>query len=248
MTKGEKPYMTYSRYGGEGNVGQNVAVSGYDEDYQSCKIGIFLCEKTDPYVEMDGSQYSMMYEDEDCCDNGHRDNILDKYHTHVSIGIVYDDYFFALVQNFEDQYIDWTNTIDEEDAHSDIVSMSGQFKNNIDVYTNNDVSFYSVSIYYDPIPTRETYEDNVDELSYGGGEEIAIVVEPAPQDYYYEQPSDYMLVEAEFWRVTDSDFQIIFKTDDLQRQHGDGVYSITVWCQGAQDDYFIASSISLYKD
>ena len=31
MTNGEKPYMTYSRYGGVGDVGQNVDVEGFGE-------------------------------------------------------------------------------------------------------------------------------------------------------------------------------------------------------------------------
>src|SRR6185503_19005010 len=33
MSNGEKPYMTYTRYGGTGDVGQNVGVSGDVEFY-----------------------------------------------------------------------------------------------------------------------------------------------------------------------------------------------------------------------
>lgn len=90
MTNGEKPYMTYTRYGGTGEVGQNVAVEGYSEaDATSCRNGLAICKHTDPEKAIENAQYSMMYEDEECCDNGqprqhtgqgthpreHRDNV-----------------------------------------------------------------------------------------------------------------------------------------------------------------------------
>ncbi|HEY3094372.1 MAG TPA: hypothetical protein VGJ42_01305, partial [Nitrososphaera sp.] len=50
MTNGEKPYMTYTRYGGEGSVQQNVAIAGFDADqYQRCQTNTLLdCEKIEP--------------------------------------------------------------------------------------------------------------------------------------------------------------------------------------------------------
>jgi uncharacterized protein YkwD len=99
VSDGDKPYMTYSRYGGRGDVGQNVAVSGDLEFWSSCMSAPILCEKIDPYDEIEAHEYGMMYDDLECCENGHRDNILDPHHTHVSIGTTYDDYFFVMVQN-----------------------------------------------------------------------------------------------------------------------------------------------------
>lgn len=103
MTNGEKPYMTYTRYGGEGSVQQNVAIAGFSmEQYDECRTSILIdCEKIEPLSTIEELEYEMMYKDAECCNDGHRDNILDPRHTHVSIGIVYDKYYLAFVENFE---------------------------------------------------------------------------------------------------------------------------------------------------
>lgn len=44
-------------------------------------------------------EYLMMYEDE-AYNWGHRDNILTKYHSEVSIGLAYDGEYLYLVQDF----------------------------------------------------------------------------------------------------------------------------------------------------
>jgi hypothetical protein len=102
MTNGEKPYMTYTRYDGEGNVQQNVAIAGFSAaQYQECRTSILVdCERIEPLSTIEELEYEMMYKDKECCDDGHRNNILDPRHTHVSIGIVYDEYCLAVVQTF----------------------------------------------------------------------------------------------------------------------------------------------------
>ena len=106
MSNGEKPYMTYSRYGGMGSVGQNVAIAGFNKtQYEQCvQNTLYDCEKINPITTIEELQYEMMYNDKECCDDGHRNNILNKYRTGVSIGIVYDEYYLVLVQNFENNY------------------------------------------------------------------------------------------------------------------------------------------------
>lgn len=89
-----------------------------------------------------------MYDDVKCCNNGHRYNILDKYHTNVSIGIAYDKYYFSIVQNFEDRYTKWFKPISYGNkTHS--VSLSGNIKGNN--------TFDKILITYDPLPSHETY-------------------------------------------------------------------------------------------
>jgi uncharacterized protein YkwD len=131
-TDGEKPYMTYSRLGGEGAVAQNVATSGYPQDYDGCSSGALKCDKIDPRSAIDRLEYNMMNADKACCNNGHRNNILDKHHTHVDIGIAYDDYFFVLVQNFENKYIEWTHKIGENEVDTIITNNNDNGDNNND--------------------------------------------------------------------------------------------------------------------
>ena len=76
MSNGEKPYMTYTNFGGPGSVSQNVAIS-YCSGY-GCSM--------DPINEIERAEYSMMHDDASS-DWGHRDNIVQPYHARVSIGI-----------------------------------------------------------------------------------------------------------------------------------------------------------------
>lgn len=69
-----------------------------------------------------------VYNDTICCDNAHRHNILNKYHTHVSIGIAYDNTYFAIVQNFENNYIKFDKPFLQEDNNDNkhiIIQTSG---------------------------------------------------------------------------------------------------------------------------
>jgi hypothetical protein len=251
LSDGEKPYMTYSKFGGKGNVGQNIAVSGDLGYHQACSTPFFDCETIDPYEEIRSHQYAMMYEDEECCDNGHRDNILDPYHTHVSIGINYDDHFFVMVQNFENQYITWTDEIrDNNDLNnpSDVpdIDMAGYFDRNTDGLSSNDLSLSAIGIYYDPIPTADTYQENRDKGSYDSGILVASVVEPLREKWYYEEPTDYMLIIATEWKVYNDDFEIAFSLDSLREKHGDGVYTTVIWCEDENEDAFVVAGISTF--
>jgi uncharacterized protein YkwD len=210
MTNGEKPYMTYTRYGGEGSVQQNVAIAGFSAaQYQECKTSILVdCERIEPLSTIEELEYEMMYKDKECCNDGHRDNILDPRHTHVSIGIVYDEYYLALVQNFENNY-------------------------GLDVFVNNgqvritgelpEGELEQVSIYYDEMPDEEIYEQNKQRLSYSTGELVAIAVKPLPPGYYYETPEGYSLIEANRWGEGDS-VDIMFDLAPSVEQ--DGVYTL----------------------
>ena len=187
MTNGEKPYMTYTQYDGEGSVQQNVAIAGFSpEQYDQCVTNVLVkCEEIEPLSTIDQLQYEMMYNDKECCNDGHKDNILNPRHTHVSIGIVYDQYYLALVQNFENNYgLD----VDVEDSSE--IEISG---------TLLEGQLDHIAIYYDEMPTRAAYEQNKDLLSYSAGELVAVIVKPLPPGYYYESLEGYDIIEADRW-------------------------------------------------
>ncbi len=233
MSNGEKPYMTYSRYGGTGSVGQNVAIAGFSKSqYEEC-VGnaLYNCEKIDPIVTIKELQYEMMYNDKECCDDGHRDNILNKYHTDVSIGIVYDAYYLVIVQNFENNYGLEIN------VNNSTAQISGEIIAD---------SFDHAAIYYDGIPTNEDYEQNKKLLSYSGGELVAIIVEPLPPGYYYEQPDGYRLIVAKSWNER-GPLDISF--DLAKAVEEDGVYTISAIAKSSEsDETFEAASYSVVID
>jgi uncharacterized protein YkwD len=201
-TDGMKPYMKYTIYRGTGYVRQNVGYDGITDldTISKCKSGEYNCSLTNPMKSIDIHEYNMMYNDSKS-NWGHRDNILDKHHTHVSIGIAYDDYYFAFVQNFENNYIQSTDgkPVIQVDNDSNNVQITGNLIQNYD--SNNIVG---IRVYYDEMPNQLIYEQHKDDTFYQLGKQIAYIVKPLPPNYHYEQPSNYTLIQADKWRTLSS--------------------------------------------
>jgi uncharacterized protein YkwD len=215
MTNGEKPYMTYTRYDGTGYVGQNIAFGGYP-DIEQCKQLNVICESIDPKKAIQESEYGMMYNDA-TSNWGHRDNIIDPNHTHVSFGFAYDRYSYALVQNFEDNYMELVSPIGDDPHDVRIIGnvMKGQIQN--------------ISIYYDQYPTSNLYQIHKDDRSYAMGELVAIVVPPLAPNSYYDKPSGYDLIVAKSMSQKGNSVDITFDMSSITTTRG--VYTITVWLQ-----------------
>ena len=225
-TNGEKPYMTYTQYDGEGSVQQNVAIAGFSpEQYEQCVTNILVeCQKIEPLSTIEQLQNEMMYNDKECCNDGHRNNILDPHHTHVSIGIVYDQYYLAFVQNFENNY---GLKVDVKNSEIDV---SG---------TLLDGQLDHIAIYYDEMPTREVYEQNKDLLSYSAGELVAMVVKPLPPGYYYESPQGYNLIEANRWDVHRDSVNVAFDLADAVDK--DGAYTLFAQIKNGNEMFDVTS-------
>ncbi len=232
MSNGEKPYMTYTVYGGMGSVSQNVAIAGFSKaQYEECvKNVLYDCEKIEPMSTIEELQYEMMYNDAECCDDGHKDNILNKYHTHVSIGVYYDEYYLAFVQNFENNYGIGV-TVNDEQAMILGELLSG--------------SMEYVNVHYDPIPDAVLYEENKQLLAYSAGELVATVVKPLPPGYYYEKPEGYRLIVANKWNLMENNTEISFNLPKAVT--ADGVYTIyAVVKDGETGDTFEVTSYSVF--
>lgn len=222
MTNGEKPYMTYSRLGGTGSVSQNIAIS-------SCSG--FGCH-TDPVEKIESSEHSMMYDDASS-NWGHRDNILRPYHTHVSIGIAYNDYTFVFVENFEDNYLVSNSPISVTGNHVTVDSnlKSGKVQN--------------IGIFYDPIPTHDLYLQHRNDGSYGLGDNIAVIVPPPPPNSYYDQPSGYDLIEANGWSENGNYVSIDFDLSSVFTKPG--VYTVGVWVDEGGESFMVTNYSIFYE-
>jgi uncharacterized protein YkwD len=233
-TNGMKPYMLYSVYGGSGYVEQNIAVKGYDNTtIEKCKNRTLRCEKIDPYKEIDHAERSMLYNDTMCCQNGHRDNILDKNHTHVSLGIAYDNYYMAYVQNFENNYILLNKLLIQSTKQ---VQISGKI--------SVDYSLDTIGVYYDENPTRLVYEQNKDKDSYKLGKLVALVVKPAPLFSHYTQPANYVLIQAAKWVQNGQTIDVKFDLSPAIKTHG--VYTVVTYLKDNENDRFPATSYSVF--
>jgi hypothetical protein len=166
----------------------------------------------------------MMYNDKDCCNDGHRNNILDPHHTHVSIGIVYDQYYLTLVQNFENNYgLD----VDAEDSE---IEISG---------TLLDGQLDQIAIYYDEMPSRAIYEQNKNLLSYSAGELVAVIVKPLPPGYYYESLQGYNLIQADRWTMQSDTVNVMFDLADAVDE--DGSYTMFALVKDGEEMFDVTS-------
>jgi hypothetical protein len=244
-TDGMKPYMRYSIYNGTGYMVQNIEAGGYDNTtLNKCKNHILLlCAKINPYKEIDVSEWNMIYNDTICCGNGHKHNILGKYHTHVSIGIAYDNTYFAIVQNFENNYIKFDKSFLQDDNNNNnndkhiIIQMSGTL-------LKSNTYFDNIEVFYDETPTPLVYRQHKDDMSYTLGEFIATIVKPPPLFSYYKQPSGYTLIQADKLLTNGQSFDIRFDFSPVLKM--EGVYTIVVYVEDDNKNLFPASSYSIF--
>jgi hypothetical protein len=173
----------------------------------------------------------MVYDDVKCCDNGHRFNILDSNHTHVSLGIAYNKFYLALVQNFENKDTLWSQPITFNNV-TKMVSFSGQIK-------EPNTNFSGIIISYDPLPSKQTYDDNHDRKSYDGGKEIAWIVEKIPSYFNSSEikgpdGNTIELITASIVYVQNQNynqnsksiFDISFSLQKIIERYGNGVYTV----------------------
>lgn len=240
-TDGFKPYMLYSLYNGTGYVQQNVGQISYvlsndSQNYQKASdlcydFKRFSCQVIDQYKAINDLEYSMMNNDEACCNNGHKNNILNKFHTHVSIGIAFNEYYFVMVQNFENHYL-----------NSDLKIL----KNNEDIILEakiNDQNKFNfvinhVSFFLDEFPTKLNYEKNRDKNSYDFGDLKLMISKPLPSDleYIQEKKDDsYKIIEAKKWDLSKNNIDLEFQLPDTLNTKNK-ILTMVVYAQTLDDN------------
>jgi uncharacterized protein YkwD len=203
---GMKPYMRYTLLGGNGSVAENIA-------YESTKVCDFgICSgNINPDQSLQNMEYSMMYNDSACCNNGHRDNILDPSHNEVSIGVAYNSSTIYLVEDFVDSYITWSGN-------------TPAYANGGSVYLNGEISpGYNLSqiyIAYD-YPLQAFAPTGVPSGTYGYGQEIAGVV--GNPLYYYP---NFTTIYASRYSVVSGKMDVAFSMEKLVKNFGAGEYTV----------------------
>ncbi|HUU65612.1 MAG TPA: CAP domain-containing protein [Dehalococcoidales bacterium] len=207
---GLKPYMRYTLAGGENYEAENgfstetIWYGGRDPSY-----------RRDPKEMLEQAQEGLM------TSPGHRKNILDKWHKKVNLGIAYDNERLDLVQQFEGDYIDFSELPSISDS---VLSMTG--KVTIGTIEN-------VVLYYDPLPqplTPEQLDVPPYDYAYGLGEDIGTILPPLPPNYFYTDlfPNDVIAIT---WDIeSDGSFTIEADVSPILEE-GKGVYTIVVWVQ-----------------
>jgi hypothetical protein len=207
-TQGLKPYMRYTIAGGTEYVSENVAFIRAVGNYRT------TASVEDAIKRL---EYEMVYND--AAHNwGHRDNILDPYHTGVSIGIAYNADSVYLVQDFTSDYLNWTTPITMSGTGS--VTLSGTLSGANGV-TGNGIQM--VQVFFDSTPSPL----NASQLSaspynseYGQGTFVAGIVQ---QGFTVPQGAT---VTASQWDASQTSISMTFNLGPVVRSTGPGCYTL----------------------
>ncbi|MBS7631671.1 hypothetical protein KEJ47_08935 [Candidatus Bathyarchaeota archaeon] len=196
---GFKPYMRYTLSGGDGAVSENVAY------YYSSGL-------VDHKEAVKKLEWEMMHNDSESS-WGHRDNILNPLHNKVSIGIAYDEHTLYLVQDFEDDYIEWTALNVSRNGY---VVMSGSL-NSIER------KIYMIGIFYDPLPKNLT-PSQLSKSPYNGGYSMGVLIGAVVPPNY--RSAEGITIAAQTWTQSGGKFQIRFSLSQAFKLHNEGVYTL----------------------
>lgn len=235
-----KPYMRYTMLGGEGYAEENAGINACSSYYVYAvhpNASSSGCNLQSVEYAINSSEYSMMYQDSYCCNNGHRDNILNPFHNRVSIGIAFGTTGAALglvffVEDFENDYI--VNS--SGSISGSIVTLQGSTQN---------IMGGSIAIAYDPTPTFLNYTDlhpmNCAFISPDAEEH-----EPPACRYVGAYDPGQIIgttcswcgtwdnMTMKVWQQDSSsgDFKIVFDISKLQSIYGNGVYTLYLFPAG----------------
>jgi uncharacterized protein YkwD len=197
---GSKPYMRYTSTGGRGIVAENAAY-------------ISSTGPLDAYESIHKLNWNMVYNDSGS-NWGHRDNMLNRGHNRVSIGVAFNGSILTLIQDFEDYYF----TVAEVKQSGSVVSLT---------YTST-ISRWKpeqVGIYYDPLPqplTTEQLSNPPYNGSYDAGDFVGGVVQ---KGYHLAQG---VTVNASSWSTSGSTFSTSFDLGKIFSSRGVGVYTLYI--------------------
>jgi uncharacterized protein YkwD len=231
-TQGFKPYMRYSLLNGTGFVDENVAF-----EQSSLPSFVSTASVENALYEL---EYQMMNNDSQCCQNGHRDNILSPYHNRVSIGVAYDSTHVYFVEDFENYYTTLGLPLLSSDGS---VTLKGN--------TSTQLSPVSVLVFYDSQPTplnastlNSQYDGPYTQGTFTGGviPPCTIGCEQFPPS---DCPSGCVTVSASTWQTTNSSIDIQFSITNFVQNHGSGVYTFYIE-QGSQSSPEYITSLSVF--
>ena len=172
---GMKPYMRYTLEGGFNREAENLsgpAILAKGVNYHT----------SSPWEMLDEAETGLMESP------GHRANILDKWHKRVNLGIAYSEYTLALVQQFEGDYIKFTQLPTLEGAG---LSMSGETLQGFALGRN------ALQIWHDPSPHPLTLGQLGKTYAYNLGEPVAFVRPPPPPGSYYPPSAETVSWETQ---------------------------------------------------
>ena len=160
---GMLPYMRYTLAGGQGYVAENVSGTIINP------AAVSRYRSITPQEALERHHLGLMNS------AGHRRNILNPWHTHVSLGIACKRYACALVQKFQGGYVSFSEAPELENG---VLTLKGSLA--------SPFTMYNIAVWYDP-PVRPLTPGQLDRTyAYNTGKKpVAFILDPPPPGYYY---------------------------------------------------------------
>lgn len=224
---GMKPYMRYTLLGGTGAVSENIAY--VSSEY--CAVAVCTGD-INPNQSLAYMENNMMNNDSVCCQNGHRDNILDPNHNQVSIGVAYNNSKIYLVEDFIDNYISWVGNTPAYTSMGEVY-LEGQIAAGYNLT--------EISVDYDA-PLQNLTPATVPDGPYGYGQQIAGVV--SSPLYYYP---NLTTIVADSYSTPGGRMGVTFSMKSLIRKYGAGEYTVALFLSSNQTkSTFVGSTYTIF--
>jgi len=194
---GSKPYMRYTLAGGTGAVEENIAA-------------YTMGAPSNVDTALSNLENEMM--NNDAASNwGHRINILNPFHNEVSIGISIGNGRLYFVEDFINDYVQWTTFTVEQNQ----VTLAGTL--------SEQISLSQISIFYDSPPSNLT-SYQLENPPYNDGYTQGTLVGLAlPPNY---QSVKGITITAQTWTQQGQTFKIVFDMTQAFNTYGNGVYTL----------------------
>jgi uncharacterized protein YkwD len=215
-TNGYKPYMRYTLAGGRGSTEENIAWYYSSSSFDAKEV-------------LKDLEWQMMYNDSDSS-WGHKYNILNPSHNKVNVGIAVDSNNLYLVQDFENDYIQWsTFNISTTNEVTIIGTLEGE-----------SLPMSQISIFYDNPPSSLTTQQLGQPLysdGYATGDFVGMVLPPSYKS------NNGVTITAQTWTQTGQALQIRFNLSPALNADGKGVYTLYLQPSASTADAWTSYSI-----
>lgn len=205
-TDGFKPYMRYTDAGGLNYEQENSAY-------------YFRNNPINVKSEIQKLQHTMMYDDA-ACNWSHKENILNKWHKKVNLGIAFNTNTVTLVQQFEGDYVEFSRP---PSINGNIITLTGRF-------LQSGFKLNNISIAYDDLPqpiSPTLLTSDMQYHHYGLGQRLGLIFPPPPAGQLYQNlPANSIVAhkgsfDYNGWFYIEADIsQILSK--------GPGVYTVVL--------------------
>jgi uncharacterized protein YkwD len=198
--EGEKPYIRYSKTGGNGFISESIAKANFSE-------------RTNPKTAID-IVFQEMLDDESEWNRFNKENILSPIFNKISIGVAFNSTSLYLVLDFEvDSFDEFKIIRDGNTFHFTVVCEKRSW-----IPSKIDVMF-------DNMPSMITKKD-LSRLPftqiYDSGTYVSTIIPP------YSDIIDVFPLKAEKWVSTQYSFESVFDLSRVFDEHGEGVYTFYI--------------------